>query len=69
MIVQTEKMPESGQFAALWVYNGQIWSRSLKWEGDNLVIFDIFENKWRDHQPALWFYPEDGIKPTFYQER
>ena len=34
-------MPKEGQFVAVWLFGGEIWSMTFKREGDSIYQFDV----------------------------
>ena len=43
---QVSEMPTSGQFVAVWEWNGAPWSAAYKWESGCLKIYSTFDDEW-----------------------
>ena len=41
---QVSEMPTSGQFVAVWEWNGAPWSAAYKWESGQLNVYSIFDD-------------------------
>lgn len=61
MIVQT--MPSSGQFVAVWVYSGLIWSRVLKYVDGVLCEYSTEEDDWVQ---SCFDKDQEGIEVMMY---
>lgn len=42
--------PTTGQFVAVWEYDGEMWSDTYRWDNGDLFMFDAEEDVWV-HQP------------------
>lgn len=40
-------MPKSGQFIAVWVYDGQLWASTCKSRPDGVYTYDESTNEWK----------------------
>jgi hypothetical protein len=67
MLLIPKEMPTTGQFVAMWVYNGRIWSETCLWDNGVLKHLDRKLDKFVTEKPVLNFDPEDNIQPTYYQ--
>lgn len=43
---QVNEMPTTGQFVAVWEYNGQIWSGIYDWQDDYFHEYDNHDDDW-----------------------
>ena len=64
---EVSEMPQEGQFVAIWIYRGEIWSDTFKWKSGKLYYFenadDCFRSYWTD-QSQPWRDPKN--KPRFF---
>jgi len=60
------EMPTSGQFVAMWEFDNQIWSRTLKWVDDVLMFLDIKTNEFVEDSSWPKFDPEDNVNPIYH---
>ena len=46
----TKTMPKTGQFIAVWEYNGVLWSETIKYKNlGSLYYYNTYEDKWRKY--------------------
>lgn len=50
---QVSEMPTSGQFVAVWKWNGAVWSSAYKWESSYLNVYSIFDDEWEQIEHPL----------------
>lgn len=64
---EVSEMPKEGQFVAVWIYRGKIWSDTFRWKLGNLYYFendhDSFCSYWNE-QSHPWRNPDN--KPRFF---
>lgn len=64
---EVSEMPKEGQFVAVWIYRGKIWSDIFKWKDGKLYYFDNEHDEfcshwtekshtWGDHQKKPRFF-------------
>lgn len=63
-VILTE-MPKSGQFVAIWDYNGLPWASVYRWKGNTLLCYDEDSDgwegfEWDDH--TVTREPEEGVE-------
>ena len=60
-ITQTSEMPTSGQFIAIWIHDGKLWSDTLRWRGKFLEAYITDDGSLR-HDDF------DAVDPDFYRD-
>lgn len=64
----TNNMPETGQFVAVWVHNGNLWSGTYKWKNSKLRRYSVYQDRWLPiylkgecfyNNPQTFFYTMD----------
>ena len=64
---EVSEMPKEGQFVAVWIYRGKIWSDTFRWKSGKLFKFendqDEFFPVWTSEMKP-WLNPDN--KPRFF---
>lgn len=45
-MILVKEMPTSGQFVAVWEFNGEVWSDRYQWDKGGLMEYDPDSREW-----------------------
>lgn len=65
-VKRVNKMPETGQFVSVWIYDERIWSRTYKWLDGTLLSYNPWADEWEEDM--LTFLPDDYIIKYYVTE-
>jgi hypothetical protein len=64
---EIKEMPASGQFVAIWIYNGRIWSETCMYKGESLYAYSQAEDDFTECRPPTFRYQCDtGTEARYY---
>ena len=58
---QVKKMPNEGQFVAVWAANGEVWSNTYKWCGTDFLKCHEYHDKWVESSDCPYLNHESPI--------
>ena len=63
-MTQSDQMPASGQFVAVYMHEGKAWSKTLRWASDGVLLsYNEYTDEFEPTVSAGWIR---SLNPTYF---